>query len=251
MTAPEDNKVKNLRETRKEMAEARRSNVTPLSAANSAKKAAAAKKAPAKKAPAKKAAAKAVAKQRVANRPEKKMRWVRTSEPDAKGRYNQTGTCGNREYVITGDGDYWSCVLQIDGKAQKPMLAERVSYSGVYRKALDDLNGREGGVIPPVRNAENPWYGKSSYAAKDGEQLYEAQGASGQISVQSFDTVMTHAVSLANPSARNDVEKNGKIHAFHRSLEDAQKSAERLTKDGQTAVAVPAIPYRGQGEGDE
>jgi hypothetical protein len=115
--------------------------------------------------------------------------------------------------------------------------------------ALDHLNAREGGAIPPVRNAENPWYAKSSYVAKPGQRLYEATGESGQISVQGFDAVMTHAVSLAKPKdTANDVVKNGRIHSFHRDEESAKKSAARLNVAPDRAVVVQARPYRGQGE---
>lgn len=104
------------------------------------------------------------------------------------------------------------------------------------------------------RDAQHPWYVKSSYKPVKGKKLWEATGESGQISVYSSDQVMTHAVSLAEPDRPGaDHLKNGRICSMHTSKELAEKMVERLMKDRAKddhtrAVVVEAREYRGQGE---
>jgi hypothetical protein len=98
-----------------------------------------------------------------------------------------------------------------------------------------------------VRDAEHPWYSKSGFKAQEGTKLYEATGESGQISVRSFSTPMTHAVSWAEVNRPgSEVLRKGRIHTFHPNEESAQRMADKLNIEPDRAVVVPVIEYRGQ-----
>jgi hypothetical protein len=89
MTAPTTTNTPNLRETKREMA--------------------AAKRAPAKKAPAKAAAPKAADKPAVT-----KLRWELLGERTPKG-VESSATNGDREYEIRGSGDAWTAMVLVEG----------------------------------------------------------------------------------------------------------------------------------------
>lgn len=101
MTAPTSTEiapVANLRETRKQMAAAK-------------------KPAPAKKAAPKPPAAKPTT--------AAKITWKLDGEKDAKGQAEGTGTCGDRTYRITGSGDAWKATVKV-GSGKPTTLAENL-----------------------------------------------------------------------------------------------------------------------------
>lgn len=104
---------------------------------------------------------------------------------------------------------------------------------------------------PALRDADHPWYSRTSYTARPGQKLYEATGESGQIAVRSFPKVVTHAVSVAYvnyPGERAEYIRKGVIYSFYPDEESARKIADKLNKDPDHAVVVPVREYRGQGE---
>ena len=104
---------------------------------------------------------------------------------------------------------------------------------------------------PAPRDADHPWYSRTSYTARPGQKLYEATGESGQIAVRSFPKVVTHAVSVAYvnyPGERAEYIRKGVIYSFYPDEESARKIADKLNKDPDHAVVVPVREYRGQGE---
>jgi hypothetical protein len=116
MSTPTTTTTPNLRESRKEMAAAKKA----AAAAKPAAKPATAKPAtakPAATAAATKAAAKPAAKQATP-----KLKWTLLGERDEKGRVACTAAGGGREYAISGGGDSWRAVHK-RGKAET-VLAE-------------------------------------------------------------------------------------------------------------------------------
>jgi hypothetical protein len=114
MTENQNAPVANLRETRKQMAAAKRAHP-------------AGKKAPAKKAPAKKATGTAGP----------KMRWTLDEERTAGNRaVPQTGVCGDATYKIARDGEKWKVTKRVGGKSTT--LGSGLAYAASYRVAVDD-----------------------------------------------------------------------------------------------------------------
>jgi hypothetical protein len=111
--------VTNLRETKRQMAASRKAH--PAGKQTPAKAPA---KAPAKKAPA-------------GNTPvATKIAWKLDGEKDAKGQAEGTGTCGDREYRITGKGDSWKATVKQGGKTTT--IAENVkSGKAAWQKCVD------------------------------------------------------------------------------------------------------------------
>ena len=105
-------------------------------------------------------------------------------------------------------------------------------------------------VYTPVsRNTptpENPSYTREGYLAKEGQQLWEATGSSGQIAVRSSAQEMVCAIDVADVAATREVARLGQVWEMFPSQERAEKRAEKLRAVGLTVNIVPVRPYAGQ-----
>jgi hypothetical protein len=101
-------------------------------------------------------------------------------------------------------------------------------------------------VNPRKPTPENPQYTRSGYAAKDGQQLYEATGSSGQIAVRSSVGVMVCGIDVADVAAASDVARGGQVWALFSTEKAAEKKAAQLREQGLTVNIVAARPYAGQ-----
>jgi hypothetical protein len=109
--------VTNLRETRRQMAEASKRH--PATAK------------PAKRTPAKRAAKAAPTKPAVQS---PKLRWRLDGEKDEKGRAAAHADAGEMQYAITGTGDSWRAAVLRNGKVEQ--LAAGVSHGRAYAACM-------------------------------------------------------------------------------------------------------------------
>lgn len=101
-------------------------------------------------------------------------------------------------------------------------------------------------VNPRMPTPQNPQYTRIGYATKEGQQLYEATGSSGQIAVRSSANTMTCGIDVADIAAGSDVAKTGQVWTMFPSTEAAERKAAKLREQGFTVTVVPARPYGGQ-----
>jgi hypothetical protein len=71
-----------------------------------------------------------------AAKPTTKITWKLDGEKDAKGQAEGTGTCGDRTYRITREGDAWKATVKVGNKTT--VLAENVgSGKSAWQKCVD------------------------------------------------------------------------------------------------------------------
>jgi hypothetical protein len=126
--------------------------------------------------------------------------------------------------------------------ADKGVVVEKVPAKKAVAKAAAPK------VEKPVvlKDAEHPYYTRKGYAPAKGCQLYEAQGASGQIGVRSYKEPVVCAIDKSDDKAGRETDRLGCIFHMYPSNEAAEKVAAKLRADGYGAVIVEARPYRGQ-----
>jgi hypothetical protein len=140
--------------------------------------------------------------------------------------------------------------LEVASRPRKPIKKAAAKKAPAKKPAAKATPGEA--APKPLRDAQHPWYVKSSYTPVKGKKLYEATGESGQISVYSSDVVFTHAVSLAEPDRPGaDWLRKGRICSMHTDRESAERMMERILKDRPEGdktrcVIVEAREYRGQ-----
>lgn len=93
---------------------------------------------------------------------------------------------------------------------------------------------------------EKPSYTRDGYKAKEGQQLWEATGSSGQIAVRSSAQEMVCGIDVADVAATRELARLGQVWEMFPSQERAEKRAERLRAMGLTVNIVPVRPYAGQ-----
>jgi hypothetical protein len=134
--------------------------------------------------------------------------------------------------------------------APKPGPAKKAAAKAPAKKAEPRAKAEPKPKV--LRDPEHPWYTHPGYVVKkDGQQLYEATGMSGQISVRASDKPLTYAISWGDPDRPGERAQHiriGVISDFFESEEAAIKVAKKRREDYPThkIEVVKVRPYRGQ-----